>query len=141
MGIELTEEMRERLSKALDDHCPVVAASVEPDGYPKLSFYGSTQVFSSDQLAIWHRDPSKGLIERLPHSDKMAFVYRHPTDRVFWRFTGRARIDDTPEVRDKVYANMPEIEQALDADRKGRAIIIDVDRVVGRGLEMVRDGA
>jgi predicted pyridoxine 5'-phosphate oxidase superfamily flavin-nucleotide-binding protein len=139
--IELTDEMRTRLSNALNDGFPVVAASVEPDGYPKLSFYGSTQVYSEDQLAIWHRSPEGGLIDRLGDNPRMAFMYRHGTDRTFFQFYGRARIDDSAETRERVYANMPEIEKMLDPDKKGRAIIVDVDRVVGRGLEMRRDEA
>ena len=139
--IELTDEMRARLASALNDGFPVVAASVEPDGYPKLSFYGSTQVFSEDQLAIWHRKPEGGLIDRLPDNSRMAFMYRHGSDRTFFQFYGRGRVDDSPETREQVYANMPEIEKMLDPDKKGRAIIIDVDRVVGRGIEMRRDEA
>src|SRR5205814_1703471 len=139
--IELTEEMRTRLASALNDGFPVVAASVEQDGYPKLSFYGSTQVYSDDQLAIWHRKPEGGLIDRLPDNPRMAFMYRHGGDRTFFQFYGRAHFDDDPQVRERVYENMPEIEKMLDPDRKGRPIIIDVDRVVGRGIEMRRDEA
>ena len=139
--IELSDEMRQRLANALQDGCPVVAASVQADGYPKLSFYGSTQVYSSDQLAIWHRDPESGLIARLPENPRMAFLYRHPQDRVFWQFFGRARVVDDDDVRETVYENMPSIEQMLDSERRGRAIVIDVDRVVGRGIDMQRDPA
>lgn len=138
--IQLTDEMRERLSTALADGCPVIAASIEPDGYPKLSFYGSAQVYSSDQLALWHRNPDAGLMKRIDDSNKMAFMYRNPKDRAFFQFYGRARVVDDDEVRDTVYANMPEIERMFDAERKGRAVIIDVDRVVGREGEQRRDG-
>jgi hypothetical protein len=137
--IELTDEMRERLSNALVDGCPVVAASVEPDGSPKLSFYGSCQVFSKDQLAIWHRQPDAGLIPRLESNDKMAFLYRHPTERVSWQFFGRARVVPDAEIRERVYDAMPEIEKLLDKDRKGQAVIIDLDRVTGRDVDMRRE--
>lgn len=136
--IELTDEMRERLASALADGNPVVAASIEPDGYPKISFYGSAQVFSSDQLAVWHRSPDSGLLKRLDASPKIAFMYR-AKDRVFWQFYGRARVSDDPEVRDKVFDSMPDIEKMFDQDRKGKAVLIDVDRVVGRDLDMRRD--
>lgn len=137
--IELTEEMRERLSSALTDGYPVVAASVEASGYPKLSFFGSTQVYSSEQLAVWHRSPVGGLLDRIVEHPQMAFMYRHAVDRVAWQFYGRAHVDDSAETRERVYEAMPEIEKMLDAERKGRAVIIDVDRVVGRNLEMRRD--
>jgi len=137
--IELTDEMRERLGSALADGYPTVAASIEPDGYPKLSFFGSCQVFSKDQLAVWHRNPETGLIARLAEHPQMAFLYRHAVDRVSWQFYGRARVDDDPATRDRVYDAMPEIEKMLDSEKKGRAVIIDVDRVTGRNLEMRRD--
>jgi hypothetical protein len=137
--IELTDEMRERLSNALADGYPVVAASVEDSGYPKLSFFGSTQVFSSDQLAVWHRSPEGGLLDRIVDHPQMSFMYRHGGDRTAWQFYGRAHVDDSDETRQRVYDTMPEIERMLDPERKGRAVIIDVDRVTGRNLEMRRD--
>jgi hypothetical protein len=139
--IELTDEMKSRLANALADKCPVVSASVEPDGYPKLSFYGSCQVFSADQLALWHRNPDTGLITRLNTNNRMAFLYRHPIDRVFWQFFGRGRVVGDPEVRDRIYDAMPEIEKMLDKERKGQAVVIDLDRVTGAGLDMRREAS
>jgi hypothetical protein len=131
--------MKTRLANALADKCPVVAASVGPDGYPKLSFYGSCQVFSNDQLAIWHRNPDTGLIKRLETNNRVAFLYRHPVDRVSWQFFGRARVVPEPETRDRIYDAMPEIEKMLDQERKGQAVVVDLDRVTGFGLDMRRD--
>lgn len=137
--IELTDEMKQRLASAVEDRCPVVSASVEPDGSPKLAFFGSCQVYSSDQLAIWHRTPDAGLIKRLETNDRMAFLYRHPVDRVFWQFFGRGRVVHDQDVRDRVYDAMPEIEKLFDKERKGQVVIIDLTRVVGIGLDMRRD--
>jgi hypothetical protein len=137
--IELTDEMQTRLASALADRCPVISASVEPDGYPKLSFYGSCQVYSKDQLAIWHRNPDSGLIKRLETNNRMAFMYRHPVDRVAWQFFGRGHVENDPAVRDRVYDAMPEIEKLLDKDRNGQAVIIDLDRVTGINVDMRRD--
>jgi hypothetical protein len=137
--IELSEEMKTRLANALTDRCPLLAASVESDGYPKLSFYGSCQVFSKDQLAVWHRNPDSGLIPRLLTNNRMAFLYRHPTDRVSWQFFGRARVVTDPETRDQVYEAMPEIEKMLDKERKGQGVLVDLDRVTGAGVDMRRE--
>ena len=139
--IELTDEMKTRLANALAEQCPVVSASVEPDGYPKLSFYGSCQVFSADQLALWHRNPDSGLITRLGTHDRMAFLYRHPTDRVSWQFFGRGRVVTAPEIRDRIYDAMPEIEKVLDKERRGQAVVVDLDRVAGAGIDMRRGGS
>jgi general stress protein 26 len=137
--IKLTDEMRETLSTARADGTTVMAASIEPDGYPKFSYYGSLHVFSSDQLALWHRTPDSGLVTRLQAHPKMTFLYRHPSEPIFWQFSGRARVVDDEDVREKVYEGMPEGEKAFDPDRKGRAVIIDVDRVVGSDGETRRD--
>ena len=136
--IELSDEMRSRLAAALADRCPVVAASIELDGYPKLSLYGSCHVCSAHQLALWHRSPDSGLITRLGSNGRMAFLYRHPTDRVSWQFFGRAHIVGDPEIRDRIYEGIPEVEKMLDKERKGQAVVVDLDRVTGTGLDMRR---
>ena len=138
MAIELSDEMRQRLADALSDGCPVVAASVDAEGQPTLAFYGSTQVLSTDQLAIWVRDPNAGLLRRIGANPHMAFLYRNPAVRVFWRFQGRARLVDDPAVAAVVYECSPEPERNLDPDRLGQAVVIDIDRVAGRGFEMQR---
>ena len=137
--IELTEEMRGRLSTALKDGCPVIAASVEPTGAPKLSFYGSTHVHSSDSLAIWVRNPESGILARVQTNPHMSFLYRHPADRLRWVFDGRARILDAgSDEATAVYDAIPDFEKTTDPERKGRAVVIDLDKVSGRDLLMER---
>ena len=138
--IELTDDMRTRLSTALADGYPVIAASVEPDGYPKLSFYGSVHVAGPDRLALWHRQPEGGLLDRIAQgNDKIALMYRHAAERVGWQFFGRASVVDDPESATKIYDAIPELEKLLDSERKGKAVVIELDRVTGRGLDMRRD--
>ena len=136
--IELTEEMRTRLASALADGHPVVAASVDEQGQPKLSYFGSTHVHGADQLAIWVRSPTSGTLQRIEQNPRMSFLYRHPTDRVRWIFEGRARRTDDPAERQRVYDETPEFERALDPDVKGVAVVIDVDAVTGRDVDMRR---
>lgn len=136
--IVLSAEMRERLATALADGCPVVAATVDSDGQPKLSFFGSTHVHRDDQLAIWVRDPEGGTLRRLATNRRMSFLYRNPAARVRWVFEGRARRVDDPDERDEIYDETPEFERAMDAGRKGVAVVVDLDRVMGRDLLMER---
>ena len=136
--IELTDEMRTRLASALTDGHPVIAASVDEEGQPKLSYFGSTHVHRDDQLAIWVRNPEGGTLRRIAANPRMSFLYRHPGDRVRWLFEGRARRVDDPAERDEIYADTPEFERAMDADRKGVAVVIELDLVSGRDLEMRR---
>src|SRR5262245_40140905 len=122
--IELTDEMRKRLATALVDGWPVVAASVHPDGRPKLSFYGSTQVYDRETLAIWVRNPEAGLLDRIRTNPHLAFLYRNGADRIFWQFEGRAAVNEDPAVNDAVYAASPAPERDRDPDRKGTAVLV-----------------
>src|SRR5438105_12306671 len=124
--------MRDRLESALTDGCPAVISTVDDDGQPHLSFYGTTQVLSSDQLALWVRNPSGGLLTRIVDHPRVALLYRNAPDRVNYQFHGRARTETDEAVRTQVFDNSPEIERSLDPDRKGVAVVIDVDRVQGR---------
>ena len=136
--ITLTDEMTARLASALTDGCPVVAASVDADGQPKLAFYGSTHVHSSDALAIWVRNPESGVLGRIAANPRMSFLYRNPAERVRWIFEGRARMIDDAELTGVVYEAIHPFEQAADPERKGRAVVIELDRVTGRDLLMER---
>lgn len=136
--IELTDEMRTRLANALADGHPVVVATVAGDGQPKLSYYGSTHVHSTDQLALWVRNPKGGTLQRITTNPRMTLLYRDPVAKVRWVFEGRARRIDEADERDRVYDETPEFERAMDADKKGVAVVIDLDAVTGRDLDMRR---
>ena len=136
--IELTDEMRHRLANALTDGHPVVVATVAGDGQPKLSYYGSTHVHASDQLAIWVRNPEGGTLQRIATNPRMTLLYREPVAKVRWVFEGRARRVDDPAERDRVYGETPEFERAMDPEKKGVAVVVDLDAVSGRDLDMRR---
>ena len=136
--IELTEEMRTRLASALTDGCPVIAASVDANGQPKLAFYGSTHVHDADHLALWARNPASGLFDRIAANPRMSFLYRHPADRVRWLFEGRASVVTDEAIANAVFDAIPPFEQAMDAERRGRAVVIELDLVTGRDLLMER---
>jgi hypothetical protein len=46
-------------------------------------------------------------------------------------FRGRARIDESADARERVYEESPEYERNQDKERKGAALIIDLDSVEG----------
>ena len=130
--IELTDEMRQAINNALADRVPMVVAYVDAQGQPNLSFRGSTQVYSDDQLAMWIRNLNGGLLREIAAHPKLALLYRNPQTRLSWQFQGRAHIDDDPKVRETVYDSSPEGERNLDPERGGKAVIIDIDRVIQR---------
>ena len=57
-------------------------------------------------------------------------MYRSATTPLL-QFQGRARIASDTAERNRVFENSPEREQKSDPERKGIAIIIDLDTVAG----------
>ena len=127
--IELDEDVRRRLANAIDDGKTLTAAYVDTEGKPHISFYGSTHVHSADQLAIWVRNPEGALLQTLPDRPDIAFIYGDIASRVYYTFAGRGRVADTAEARDRVYDEMHAIERKFDPDKKGVAVLIDLDKL------------
>ena len=130
--IHLGDEIRDRLASALGDGCPVVAASVDGDGQPHISFFGTTQVHGPDQLALWVRNPDAPFLQRLAGNDRIALLYRNGADRVMYQFHGRGRPVGDEEVRVRVYDQSPAVERSMDPDCLGVAVLVDLDQVRGR---------
>ena len=130
MAIQLTDEIRRHVNGALAAGAPMILAVVAEGGRPRLSFRGSTQVFSDDQLGFWARNAEGETLAAIRANPNVAFMYRAPPARTTLQFTGRARIAQGPE-RDLVYESAPEFEQRADPERKGVGVIVDLDRVEG----------
>jgi len=130
LAIELTDEIREHINGALMAGNPMILASVDPAGKPRLSFRGSTQVFSADQLGFWARNAEGSTMESIGKNPHVALMYRHPAQRVILQFAGRARVAGGAD-RDRVYDLAPEFEQKADPEKKGVAVIFDLDKVEG----------
>ena len=130
-AIELNDTIKEAIDHALEQGKPVVVAYVDEDGQPQLSFRGSTQVYSPTQLAIWVRNPEGGLQRALAKNPRLTLLYRSADPRIMLNFKGRGHFESSEDVRKKVYESSPQSEQNADRDRKGKALIIDVDRLNG----------
>jgi predicted pyridoxine 5'-phosphate oxidase superfamily flavin-nucleotide-binding protein len=129
--IKLTAEIRDAVNGALANGTPVVVAYVDERGQPRLSFRGSTQVYGDDQLAIWVRNPAGGLPQALTTNPRVTLLYRNPQPRMLLTFEGQGRIDPADATRQTVYEQAPEPERNADPERKGVALLIDLDRVTG----------
>lgn len=136
--IKLTDQMRKFIGSALADQLPLIASSVDDQGQPTISFYGSAQVHSSDQLAIWVRNPEAGLLNRIPSNPRMAFLYRNPIEKLSWQFYGQARVLEAGEESQHVYEHSPEPERNRDPEKLGCAVVIDIERVTARGTTLMK---
>jgi pyridoxine/pyridoxamine 5'-phosphate oxidase len=138
MSLKLDDELRGIINNALTERTPMIVASVDAEGRPRLTFRGSLQAFSDDQVGFWARNPEGGTMDNIGVNPHVAMIMRNPDTRVVLQLAGRARRVEGAE-RDQVYANAPEFEQRADADKKGAGVVVDLDRVEGF-LGMDADG-
>jgi hypothetical protein len=132
--LDLTGEIAEAVDGAALRGKTLALAYLDDDGYPSVSFRGSTQVHGPEQLAIWARKADEGLAAAIARRPQVSLVYYGGADGpgpMFVSFKGRARVDAS--VNDEIYSQMIEGEQAQDPEHRGVAVIIDVESVQGFG--------
>jgi general stress protein 26 len=129
-GIQLTDDMVEMISRAIDTDNVMVLAVVDKNNRPSLTFRGSTAVYGPDQLSLWVRNAGGDTIRAIEHNPHVAMMYRSKSVP-FLEFRGRARVVADPEEKNRVFDLAHEKEQQGDPERKGTAVIIDLDRVNG----------
>lgn len=126
----LPPEVTAIVAGAFDSGNVLLLAAVDKDQKPVLSFRGSTSVFSDTQLSFWARNAEGGTIEAIKDNPHVALMYRSQSVPLL-QFIGRARIIDNPAERNRAFDLAPEKERASDPERKGRAVIVDLDEVKG----------
>jgi hypothetical protein len=126
----VTPEIAALVTGALDTGNVLLLAAVDRDRKPVLSFRGSTAVFNDSQLSFWARNATGGTLEAIEQNPHVAFMYRSQSVPLL-QFVGRARITDDPVERGRVFDLAHEKERASDPERKGRAVIVDLDEVKG----------
>jgi hypothetical protein len=131
--LKLSEEMKKAINTAFERMKPIVISYIDESGAPKLSFRGSTQAYSDTALAIWVRMPDGPILDGVKKNPAVALIYGDfRTDgRDFMIFRGKARLDKTEAVRTRVYESSHPFERSQDKDRKGNALIIELDSVEG----------
>ena len=130
--LKLSEDMKKAVNTAFERMKPIVISYIE-NGAPKLSYRGSTQAYSDTALAIWVRMPDGPILEGVKNNPAVALMYGdfRPDGRDFMVFRGKARLDKTEAARKRVYESAHPYEQSQDKERKGNAVIIDLDSVEG----------
>jgi hypothetical protein len=123
--------VRGLINGALANGTPVVVAYVDEDGQPVQSLRGSTQVYSDHQLCIWLRPSSGGLAKAIQQNPRLSLLYRDSKTRTTLIAQGRGHVEADPAVRDRVYHLAPEVEQTHDPERRGQALIVDLERLQG----------
>jgi hypothetical protein len=133
--LDISEAMGELFKNALAPNLkPVSVAYVDDAGKPQISHRGTTQRLNSKQLAIWARNPEGGIVSAMASKPAIVLHYSDFTDlpkRVYLSVVGRGHVEPDEAIRHTVFDNSPELERSQDPDRKGVAIVIDVDEING----------
>lgn len=139
MSFDLTE-LTETVGGALAQGRPCVLATVGPDGRPDIGPKGSMLILDKHRLAYWERTRG-GHLENLRQSPYVAVLYLDLEHGKYIRFFGRAELHEDGPLRAQVMERVVKPELDYDPERKGIAVVIEVERVhdpFGRG-EMTRD--
>ena len=80
-----------------------------------------------------------GLAKAVCDRPEVTLFYVDLAERgVVYTFYGRGIVSDDPDMNDQVWAATPQREQAQDPDRRGVALIIELERVVAQGIRPER---
>lgn len=137
--IELTDEMREALDRAMPDGLPVMVGTAGASGMPDLAYKGSVMVWDAEHLAFWERAHGTTL-SNLIENPNVCLLYRNPAKRASWKFFGGAELLREGALREAIMARTIPVELDRDPARTGVAVLIRVDRVIQAGkVIMERD--
>ncbi len=139
MAFDLTE-LTDTVGAALAEGRPCVLATVGEDGRPDIGPKGSMLVLDEQRLAYWERTRG-GHLENLRRSPHVAVLFLDLEHGTYIRFFGRAELHEDGPLREQVMQRVVKPELDYDPERKGIAVVIEVERVhepFGRG-EMTRD--
>jgi len=131
--LRLTAEISDAVNGALDNQTPMMIAYRDDKDEIHLSFRGTVQAYSGTALALWAREPGGGLPRHIAARPGVTLFYHDPATRTSYTFYGRARLEDEPAARTAIFENSHPREQQMDFRRRGVAIVVDLDKVEGRG--------
>ena len=133
-------DMAEYVDRAHESGLTCLVATASADGRPNIAFKGSMMVWDRDHLAFWERARGETLAH-LRENPRIAVVYRNKAAGKAWRFYGVAEVHESDPLREQVMARTIPDELERDPERKGVAVLIRVDRVLGSGVDQRRDGS
>ena len=105
----------------------VVATS--NDGRPDVALKGSLMVWDANHLAWWERSRAETEAAIRANPRVAVMVRNLVRDKRTIRFYGEARVVDDPEVRERIWERVVQVEKDTDPDKNGVAVLVRVDRV------------
>jgi hypothetical protein len=133
--VNLTGDISAAIDGAVLRGHPLAVAFVRDDGSASVSFRGGAYVYSPTELAIWVRKRDSGLAAAITERPRVSLVFLEPEGpgARYLAIEGRARI--APELDQEVHDAIVEPERNQDPDRKGVAVLVEVDSVTGAGKD------
>jgi hypothetical protein len=112
-----------------------LVGTVLPNGFAQITPRGSTQVFDDGHFSLWERGRGS-TTANLVDGAKMTIYFRKPQLRAdgilpkggIARFYGSARLHRSGSVYEKVWERLIQPEKDRDPDKKGFAVLIEVER-------------
>jgi hypothetical protein len=116
-----------------NDVCLV--GTVLPNGFAQVTPRGSALVFDDTHFSLWERGKGS-TAENLADGTKVTVYFRKPQLRAdgilpkggIARFYGTARIHKSGPIYEEVWARLIQPEKDRDPDKKGFAVLIEVNR-------------
>lgn len=109
--------------------------TVLPNGFAQVTPRGSTLVFDDTHFSLWERGRGS-TAENFTDGTKVTIFFRKPQLRSegilpkggIARFYGTARLHKSGPIYDEVWTRLIQPEKDRDPDRKGFAVLIEVER-------------
>lgn len=121
MTLILPEAVMRDVDRAFAEGRPIVVAAVTAAGEPTVSFRGTAQTLGDSAIAFWSRTPAEStLVASIETHPTVVLIYSNMAERRFYHFTGKARLNDDPEVDRTVYDRSHELERQRDPERRAR---------------------
>jgi Pyridoxamine 5'-phosphate oxidase len=131
---EIPKTLRTHINSAFpNDVCLI--GTVLPNGYAQVTPRGSTLVFDDQHFSLWERGRGS-TAENLTDGTKVTIYFRKPQLRAdgvlpkggIARFYGTARLFKSGPIYEEVWTRLIQPEKDRDPDRKGFAVLIEVER-------------
>lgn len=122
---------RGTINGALANNTPMCISYVDENGMPNMSMRGSVQVYSDTQLSIWVRNKEGGMVKALAKNPYIGLLYRDNATRSTLIVQGRGHVETDPEIVEKVWNGIQDVEQKHETREPGCALIIDVIKMQG----------
>jgi general stress protein 26 len=125
-------EFAELFDKLQADRATCLVGTASAGGAPQISPKGSVAVYDATTLFYWER-ALRSAFAHVGENPQVVVYYRGDRAKAYpagvLRFHGRARIVDDPAIREAVWTKTVANEREKDPEKKGAAILIDVERV------------